>query len=148
MPWAMRITQLNVNVRRQRKSSMIRKFLAAVPGQRFIQLARQPFCLLDERGYDRLGVFIGHLCQHHVTGTTLDEGRDIAVLRTGQEIAFPMARHRPIVNLGRPPTYRDTILDLSPSITDETRLFRSTDRALRPKMAKQLFLEHPSGLNK
>ena len=70
---------------------MIRKFLAAVPGQRFIQLARQPFCLLDERGYDRLGVFIGHLRQHHVTGMTFDQGRDIAVLGPGQEIAFPGA---------------------------------------------------------
>ena len=59
-----------------------------------------------------------------------------------------MAGHRPIFNRCRPLTDRDDILDLSPSITDETRLFRSTDRALRPKMAKQLFLEHPSGLNK
>jgi hypothetical protein len=127
---------------------MIRKFLAPVPGQRFIELTRQLLCLLDERGYDRLGVLVGHLCQHHVTGVTLDQGRDIAVLRSGQEIAFPMARHRPIFNRCRPLPDRDDILDLSPSITDETRLFRSTDRALRPKMAEQLFLEHPSGLNK
>ena len=35
--------------------------------------------LLDKRGYDRLGVLIGHLHQHHVTGMTLDQGRDIAV---------------------------------------------------------------------
>src|SRR5271169_2609739 len=87
-------------------------------------------------------------CQHHVAGMTFDQGRDIAVVRPGQEIAFPMARHRPIFNRCRPLTDRDEILDLSPSITDETRLFRSPDRALRPKMAKQLFLKHPSGLNK
>ena len=31
---------------------MIRKFLAPVPGQRFIQFTRQLPCLLDERGYD------------------------------------------------------------------------------------------------
>ena len=59
-----------------------------------------------------------------------------------------MARHRPIFNRCRPLTDRDDVLDLPPSITDETRLFRSTDRALRPKMVKQLFLEHASGLNK
>src|SRR6478736_2769583 len=64
---------------------------------------------------------------------TLDQGRDIAVLRPGQQIAFPMARHRPIFNRCRPLTDRDDVLDLPPSITDETRLFRSTDRALRPK---------------
>ena len=49
-----------------------------------------------------------------------------------------MARHRPIFNRCRPLTDRDDILDLSPSIADETRLFRSTDRAPRPKMTKQL----------
>jgi hypothetical protein len=59
-----------------------------------------------------------------------------------------MARHRPIFNRRRSLPDRDEILDLSPSITSETRLFRSTDRALRSKVAKQLFLEHPTGLNK
>src|SRR4029077_8922934 len=111
---------------------MIREFLAPVPSQRFIELTRQLLCLLDERGYDRLGVLVGHLRQHHVTGMTLDQGRDIAVLRPRQEIAFPMAGNRPIFNRCRALTDRDDILDLSPSITDETRLFRSTDRALRP----------------
>jgi len=51
-----------------------------------------------------------------------------------------MARHRPIFNRWRSLTDRDEILDLSPSIASKTRLFRSTDRALRSKMAKQLFL--------
>ncbi|WP_425114862.1 hypothetical protein, partial [Bradyrhizobium sp.] len=37
---ALRIAKVDVNVGRQRKLSMIRKFLAPVPGQRFIQLAR------------------------------------------------------------------------------------------------------------
>src|SRR5215207_10039482 len=79
---------------------------------------------------------------------TFDQGRDIAVLRPGQEIALPMARNRPIFNRCRSLTDRDGILDLPPSIADETRLFRSTDRALRPKMAKQLFLEHDQGMLK
>jgi len=34
----LRITEVNVDVRRQRKSSMIRQLLATVPGQRFIEL--------------------------------------------------------------------------------------------------------------
>ena len=42
-----------------------------------------------------------HLGQHHVTRMTLDQGRDVAVVRPGQQIAFPMARHRPIFNRGR-----------------------------------------------
>src|SRR5450759_5198749 len=127
---------------------MIRKFLSSVPGQGFIQLLWQLLRLLDERGDYRLGVLTGHLRQHHVTRMTLDQGRDVAVVRPGQQIAFPMARHRPIVNRCRSLTDRDDILDLSPSIAMETRMFRSTDRALRSKMAKQLFLEYPAGLNK
>jgi hypothetical protein len=44
---------------------MIRKLLAPVSGQRLIQLTRQHFRLLDERGNNRLGVLIatiGVLC--------------------------------------------------------------------------------------
>src|SRR5258705_13047165 len=70
-----------------------------------------------------LGILIGHLREHHVAGMTFDQGRDIAVLRPGQEIAFPMARHRPIFNRCRSLTDRDGILDLSPPIAIETRLF-------------------------
>src|SRR5665811_1563414 len=61
LPRTLRIAEVNVDVGRQRKSSMIRKFLAPVPGQRLIQLTRQHFRLLDERGNNRLGVLIGHL---------------------------------------------------------------------------------------
>ena len=38
LPRALRIAEVNIDVGRQRKSSMIRKFLAPVPSQRFIQL--------------------------------------------------------------------------------------------------------------
>jgi hypothetical protein len=31
----------------------------------------------------------------------LDQGRDVAVVRSGQQIAVPMARHRPIFNRRR-----------------------------------------------
>ena len=41
LPRALRIAEIDVDFGRQRKSTMIRKFLAAVPGQRFIELARQ-----------------------------------------------------------------------------------------------------------
>src|SRR5450432_4513335 len=40
LPRALRVAKINVDVGRQREASMVRKFLAAVPGQRFIQLAR------------------------------------------------------------------------------------------------------------
>src|SRR5665647_659214 len=58
LPRTLRIAEVNVDVGRQRKSSMIRKLLAPIPGQRLIQLTRQHFRLLDERGNDRLRVLI------------------------------------------------------------------------------------------
>src|SRR5450759_4773773 len=61
LPRTLRIAEVNVDIGRQRKSSMIRKLLAPVPGQRLIQLTRQHFRLLDERGNNRLGVLVGHL---------------------------------------------------------------------------------------
>ena len=33
LPWALRIAKIDVDVGRQRKATMIRKFLAPVPGQ-------------------------------------------------------------------------------------------------------------------
>src|SRR5712672_3861848 len=53
------IAKIYVDVGRQRKAAMIRKFLAPVPGQGLIQLLR----LLDERGDYRSGVLTCHLGQ-------------------------------------------------------------------------------------
>ena len=38
LPWALRITEVDIDIGRERKSSMIRKFLTPVPGQGLIQL--------------------------------------------------------------------------------------------------------------
>src|ERR1700690_3663089 len=42
-----------------------------------------------------------HLGQHHVTRLTLDQGPDVGVVRPGQQIALPMARHRRIFSRRR-----------------------------------------------
>src|SRR5260221_5769388 len=81
---------------------MIRKFLTPVPGQGLIEFIWQLLGLLDERGNDRLRVLVGHLRQHYVARVTFDQGRDIAVFRTGQEIALPMTGYCPIFNRCRP----------------------------------------------
>src|SRR6478609_11684160 len=98
---ALRIAKIYVDVGRQRKATMIRKLLSPVPGQGLIQFLWQLLRLLDERADYRLGVLTCHLGQHHVTRMTLDQGRDVAVVRPRQEIALPMARHCPIFNRRR-----------------------------------------------
>jgi hypothetical protein len=85
LPRALRIVKIDVDFGRQRKATMIRKFLARSQ-------------VRDERGDNRLGVLACRLGQHHVTGLTLDQGRDVGVVRSGQDIALPTTRHRPIFN--------------------------------------------------
>src|SRR5271155_5654238 len=77
-----------------------------------------------------------------------DQGRDVAVLRSGQQIAFPMTRDRTILDRCRSLTDRHDILDLPPSIAIGGRRPGSPDRTLRSKMAKQFLLKHAAGLNK
>ena len=49
--------------------------------------------------------------QHHVTGLTLDQGGDLAVIAAEEEIPFPVAGHRTILRLRWPLTDRDRIED-------------------------------------
>ncbi|MET4391626.1 hypothetical protein ABIB73_007417 [Bradyrhizobium sp. F1.4.3] len=57
-----------------------------------------------------------------------------------------MTRHRPIFNRRRSLTDSDDILDMPRFIA--MRVNGATHRALRSKMAKQLFLEHAARLDK
>ena len=40
LPWTSRIAEVHIDVRRQAKPTMIGEFLAAIPGQGFIQFVR------------------------------------------------------------------------------------------------------------
>jgi hypothetical protein len=55
LPRALRITKIDVDFGRQRKATMIRKFLSPIPGQGLIQLLWQLLRLPDERGDYRPG---------------------------------------------------------------------------------------------
>ena len=101
LPRTLRIAEVDIDVGCLAKPSMIREFLAPVPGQGFIQLGRELLRLRDERGNHCPGFLVGDLRQHHVTRMTFDQGRNVAVLRSRQEIAFPVTWHRPIFNRGR-----------------------------------------------
>jgi len=108
---------------RQREPSMVRKFLATVPGSAIYTARSVSFlaCLMSAEirptGYPYWPTF----ASNHVAGMTFDQGRDIAVVRPGQEIAFPngqATRPESSTAAGRW-TDRDGILDLSPPIAIE-----------------------------
>ena len=41
LPWALRITEVDIDVGRQAEPAMVREFLAPVPGQGLVELGRQ-----------------------------------------------------------------------------------------------------------
>ena len=77
LPRTARVTEVNIDVRRQSELAVIREFFTTVPGERFIELAGQLFRLLDERGDYRLRILVGDLHQHHVPAMTFDQGGDL-----------------------------------------------------------------------
>src|SRR5439155_19259599 len=72
LPRALRIAKIDVDFGRQRKATMVRKFLSPVPGQGSVQVLWQLLRLLNERGDYRLCVLTCYLGQHPVTRMTLD----------------------------------------------------------------------------
>ncbi len=147
LPRALWIAEVNVNVGRQAEPLMIREFLAAVLRQRLVEFGRQRPSLPDERRYHRSGFLVGNLRQHHVSRLTFDQGGDVAVLWPRQQIAFPVTRHRPILDRSRALADRHHVPDLTTVNAFPPRQFGATDRALEPKMLKQFLLKHTAGLN-
>ena len=65
--------------------------------------------LLDERIDHRLCVFASYSGEEQLTAVKFDQGCDLAVLATEQEITLPVARYRMIFSLSRPLADRDGI---------------------------------------
>ncbi len=61
LPRALRIAEVNINVGRKLEALVIRKLLAAIPGQRFIQFTRQLLRLFDQGRYDALCILVWNL---------------------------------------------------------------------------------------
>ena len=97
---------------------MIGEFFAAVPGQGFIEFARELFRLLDERGND---------CPRGL----------VTVPRPEQQVALPVARNGAILDRCRPLADRDHVLDLATGIA-------STGALLRQPMRSELARHDPS----
>ena len=72
--------------------------------------------LLDQRVDDGLRVAARDLGEHHVPGLPFDQRDDVAVLRAAQQVAFPMAGDRSILDAGRPLADGDGIRDASSSV--------------------------------
>ena len=78
---------------------------------------------------------------------TLDKCCDIAVPRSANQVALPVAWDRTIFNRCRslPDGYR--ILDLAEPVPFQAGVPGAADRALRPQVLKQLFFQHAARLD-
>ena len=104
LPGRVRVAEVDLAVRGDRDLRVQRHLLALVPGQRPAQAGRQA---RDHRGHRRRercrGLPARHRHQHRVPGGALDQGADLRLARLpGDQVAFPVPGHRPVLRLGRP----------------------------------------------
>ena len=75
------------------RGGMIGQFLAAIPGERFVELTRQPLRPLDECRDDAFGIFVRDLDQHHVGNEARPAWRHSCFIhRSGHPPSVPVWR--------------------------------------------------------
>src|SRR5215475_14363651 len=117
---------------------MIRELLASVPGQGPIKFAGQSLRLLDKRRDDAFGILVGDLDQHHVARMAFDKCYDIAVPRSANQVALPVAWDRTIFNRCRSFSDGYGILDLPESVSFQASVSGASDRTFRSQVLQQL----------
>ena len=125
---------------------MICQLFAAVPGQGFIKILWQPLGLFDQRSDHTFSVFVGHFDQHDIARLSLDKCRNVAVPGAANEVTFPMTGYCSILHRCGPFANRNGVFDLSQSITFETGVPGTANRAFGPKMLQKFLLQHATRL--
>src|SRR6202167_5826063 len=78
---------------------------------------------------------------------TFHQSRNVTVLSTGQQIAFPMTRKGSVFRFRRPLADRNRIDDLPAGLSLLAGMTRAAHAPLRPQMVHQLFFQCAPGLN-
>ena len=103
--------------------------------------------LLDECVHDRFGVLACHSHERDVARLAFHQRRDLAVVTAEEQVALPVARHRPVLCLGR--TFADRHRLGDPAMIG--RLLRVMARTAHPagasQVLQQLFLQGTAGLD-
>ncbi len=147
LPRAVQVAEVDLEIGGQRQALVIGKFFAVVPGQRAPQFSGQMLNLCRQRCDDGLRFLSAHLSQHNIARAPFDQRRNEAVLRTSDQVAFPMAGDRAVLDSGGPFPDRDRVFDLTETVSLQARVPKPADGACRPQMRKQLLLQNATGLN-
>src|ERR1700682_4762141 len=73
-----------------------------------------------------------------------DQSDDIAVLRSAEQVAFPVTRHGPVLYGSGSFPYGNRIRDLAALLRC---MPRATDRSPGPQMLQELLFQHAAGLH-
>ena len=103
--------------------------------------------MLDQRIDDRLRIFAANLDQHRIAGMALDQGRNLAVLATAQQVAFPVPGYRPVRRAGRTLADRDGVGDAAVIVRLLGVMARPTHRPSAPQVLHQFLLQSATGLD-
>src|SRR5471032_481940 len=147
LPGTLGIAEVNLDIGGQREALVIRHLLAAIPGERPVELVWQLLGVLDERIDDRFCVLARNLRKHHVARVTLNQRRDLAVLAAEQQITFPVTGHGTVFSRGRTLADRDGVRDLTVNRGLLRVMPRATHPTRAPQMLRQLLLQSPTGLD-
>ena len=74
MPIGLRVAEIDLDVGREREAFVVGHLLAAIPGQRLVEILRQFVRMLDQRIHDGLAILAANLDEHDVARLPLDKG--------------------------------------------------------------------------
>src|ERR1700688_4551564 len=126
---------------------MFGHFEPAIPSQRATHRRGELANMPGQSSNDSSRVFAGHFHQCDKTRMAFDQGGDVTVVGTAQQIALPMTGNGSVFDLRRPFPDGDGIDDLTHAVSTITRVPRAAYTPLGPKVLNQLFFQHSARLN-
>jgi hypothetical protein len=114
---AVRVTEVDLHIRGHREGLVLGHLLPAIPCQRSPQGCWKPANLPAQGSDNSSHVFASHLGQGSKTRMPLHQRRDVTVLCTTNEIAFPMTRNGAALDFCGPFPDGDGIHDLTAGLS-------------------------------
>ena len=147
LPGAFRITEVDADIRRDGELAMISQFRSPIPSQRRHHHLRQVLHPGDQCADDAVAVFSADLDQHYKARAAFDERGDVAISGTTQQIAFPVAGYRSILDLSWSVADRHGIDDLPSRLARRCRCPAPAHDPAAAQMGQQFLLERATRLN-
>ena len=146
LPRTLRIPEIHGDVRGDGKAAVLRQLETSIPGPRRPQARRESLHFANKGVHDRCRILAGVAHEMHIPRLSLDACRNMGVLGTGQEIAFPMPRDGPILDARRPFGNGYRIDNLPARVARLGCSLAAPQRPSRPQMRGECSLQRPPGL--